>query len=501
MTQAARRAPSIRTRLTGSLLLLLLFVFLLVAVSFNATVNSYIRSRSLQQLREAQAHVSRDVPDPPGRSQPQRAEFSGTMQQITGAARRAVFVTQVQTMVVAEDYSLIFPTKAEEPAQDEPSLQKNGRDGSQFDSEADEKQAVLSMMRESGVDLQSDEMHHLASPRGTIYYVSMAMPGSHAGSEQESSASYRLVLYTNMTDIAALAKIINRMLMIIIGITAIGAFAVLVAVSGRITRPIRALSRFAEALGRNDFSRREITVHDRELIEMLGVMNHTAEQLDTYDREQKTFFQNVSHELRTPLMSIKGYAEGIEVGVFDDAAQAARVIVTESDHLTSLVEDLLYLSRMDNITQAYETAPCDVRELLSNCAQSLQGIALREGKEIAFDFPAEAAMALCDEQHLHRALCNLVANGLRYAQHTVTLRVRAEGGLVRATISDDGPGIALEDLPHVFDRFYKGRGGKHGIGLSIAQAVAKAHQGEIHAANGAEGAVFTLTLPLMPREL
>ena len=487
-----RKRPGIRTRLAASILLVLLFVFAVVWGTFNAIVGRYIESRALAQLGEARAHVNRDVfaprePPTEARMEPP-AEFSGTMERITGAAGRAHFVTQVQAMVVTPDYRLLFPFLDGSAA------------GTPRAADLDRAQAVLSALHGRNVDLADDATRRLSVDGALYYMVSMLFepgPGARPGEAGAPEAQpVRLVLFTDMTDVAALSGAINRMLLVIIAVTALVSGALILLMSARIARPIRALSLFAEAMGRNDFTPRDFPVFDRELVELLAAMNRAAAQLDTYDKEQKTFFQNVSHELRTPLMSIKGYAEGIAVGVFEDNAQAAEVINQEADHLTDLVEDLLYISRAENITPEYDRAVCDLREILSNCAQSLRGIALREGKRIVFDFAEEAVPVACEEQNLSRAFTNILSNGLRYCGEAVTLRCKREGGKALAAVEDDGPGIAEADMPKLFDRFYKGRGGKHGIGLAIAKAVIRRHHGEVTARNLERGgAAFDVTLP------
>jgi len=489
----SRNRPSIRTRLAVNVLLVLLFVFIVVWGSFNTIVERYIESRALAQLGEARSHVSHDVfepREPPARAPMERpVEFTGTMQRIIGAARRANFVMQVQAMVATLEYQLLFPFS-----------DNNTKGISSGALDQDRAEAVLDALREQNVDL-ANEATQRVSVDGALYYVlpmlfepnpNVWMPESDALSPQPS----RLVLFTDMTHVAALSSIINHVLLMIILATALVSGTVIVLMSARIARPIRALSRFAEAMGRNDFARREIPVYDRELVELLDAMNRAAAQLDTYDHEQKTFFQNVSHELRTPLMSIKGYAEGITVGIFEDSAQAAGIIIQEADHLTELVEDLLYVSRVENITSAYESTLCDLREILSDCVQSLLGIALREGKHIVFDFADDPVPVACEERNLSRAFTNLLSNGLRYSRETVTLRCKMENGKARADVEDDGPGISAADLPKLFDRFYKGRGGKHGIGLAIAKAVIRQHHGEVTAYNLERGgAAFNVVLP------
>lgn len=489
-----RKPGSIRTRIAGGFVLLLLLVFVIVGVSFNLIVNAYIETQATRQLGVAADKVTRDILNdkrgPFYRSQ----SVPKVMQDINNSVRRATFFTQVQAMLVDGDCGYVLSDQASSKSTDAET---------QTDSvEFDEKQAVFSAIKQNEIDISSTAMQQL-SHAGRNYYI-MTIPWevketSASSSTQESTEEtliYRLVLYLDMTDVTMLATTINRMLVVIIFIATVLAAALSLVMSDRLTRPIQALSQFAAAIGRSDFSRREFpTIRDRELVELSDTMNRTAEQLESYDKEQKTFFQNASHELRTPLMSIKGYAEGISVGVFDDNTEAAGIIVSESDHLTHMVEDLLYLSKIDNITQSNEVTVFDVRELLSNCGESLRGIAIHEGKRIEYDFPEDSVLVTGSEYPLERAFVNIISNGLRYAKSSVRVYCAQVDKKTVVRIEDDGQGIDPNELPHIFDRFYKGKGGKHGIGLSISKAVISQHKGSIRAENTDHGAVFAIEIP------
>ena len=210
---------------------------------------------------------------------------------------------------------------------------------------------------------------------------------------------------------------------------------------------------------------------------------------------QQTFFQNASHELKTPLMAIQGYAEGIQAGVMD-AGGAAEVILEESDRMTELVEELLDISKIDMGRQQLALSEMDVRELLYDSIRAVEPAATASGITIAPDFPEEPVMVSCDDTRLRRAVTNILSNGVRYARSQLRLTCRADKRHVTIRIQDDGDGIAEEDLPHIFDRFYMGRSGKSGIGLALTKEIVHLHRGTIRAYNGDSGAVFEITLPM-----
>lgn len=210
---------------------------------------------------------------------------------------------------------------------------------------------------------------------------------------------------------------------------------------------------------------------------------------------QQTFFQNASHELKTPLMAIQGYAEGIQAGVMDTDS-AAEVILAESDRMTELVEELLDISKIDMGRQPLTLSETDIRELLYDGIRAVELAAAASGITIAPDFPEEPIMVKCDDTQMRRAVTNILTNGVRYARSELRLTCRAYRRQVTIQIQDDGDGIAEEDLPHIFDRFYIGRSGKTGIGLALTKEIIHLHKGTIRAYNGDAGAVFEISIPV-----
>ena len=210
---------------------------------------------------------------------------------------------------------------------------------------------------------------------------------------------------------------------------------------------------------------------------------------------QQTFFQNASHELKTPLMAIQGYAEGIQAGVMD-AGGAAEVILAESDRMTELVEELLDISKIDMGRQRPTLSEMDIRELLYDSIRAVEPAVSAGGIAIVPDFPEEPVMVSCDDTRLRRAVTNILSNGVRYARSELCLTCCADKRNVTIRIQDDGDGIATEDLPHIFDRFYMGKSGKSGIGLALTREIIHLHKGTIRAYNGDSGAVFEISIPV-----
>lgn len=272
-------------------------------------------------------------------------------------------------------------------------------------------------------------------------------------------------------------------------------FAVLWTATRSITQPLHRLCREAERIGGGSFTEIEPAFSLRELEDLRLAMNRMSDQLMRSDQSQKNFFQNVSHELRNPLMSISGYAQGIEQGVFQSPKDAAHTILTESLRLTEVVNSLLTLSRLESGQQNTDLGPVRVLEVIEDCLDRLNGLAVQQGISLALAPFEQGIVAYGEEELLGKILENLLTNAIRYAKTTVTIAVKAEKRQVTVSVSDDGDGIDEKDLPHLFERCYKGRGGNFGIGLAIAHSAAEKMDGKLEAANQFEGgAVFRLFL-------
>ncbi len=290
-------------------------------------------------------------------------------------------------------------------------------------------------------------------------------------------------------------RAINLLLLGIMLLTvAVGILAAL-GISGSISKPITRLSAHAKRIGNGEFITLPEDRSSLETYELTSSMNEMSNRLREYDTAQKTFLQNASHELRTPLMSIQGYAEGIAKGVFTDTAKTAGIICEESSRLNTLVEELLTLSRIENKTYQGEFTIINLSDNIKDYLQRIEGYALKEGKSIRLMTGAPAILVKINEDLLLQAVINVVSNCIKYARTEVTLTVYPQNNNAVIRIEDDGNGISKEDLPHIFERFYKGKKGSFGLGLSIAKSAVEYMGGTIHAFNGSNGAVFELKIP------
>lgn len=241
-------------------------------------------------------------------------------------------------------------------------------------------------------------------------------------------------------------------------------------------------------------------IHDsyslNELESLKRSYNQMEETIRRSEEEKRQFFQNASHDLKTPLASITGYSQGIVSNVIKDHQKAASIILSESLRMTDLVESILSLSKMDSHTFDLHPTDLEVMEFLDECVDIMSTIR----RDCVIHLEAERPLMIyTDPELLKRVIQNILSNCLRYADHEILIRMSTDGNSLILLIQDDGPGFLEKELPHIFERFYKGDGGKNGIGLSIVWTGIHYLGGSITAGNRAvpeHGAYYQLLLPL-----
>ena len=212
-------------------------------------------------------------------------------------------------------------------------------------------------------------------------------------------------------------------------------------------------------------------------------------QIEERHQMEKSFFQNSSHELKTPLMAIQGYAEGIFSGI-EDHKKASLIIMDESERMAKLIDELLYISKMDMNRLEFHMEKYDIRELADH-------------KRISLDIqmPKYPLYVRCDGAQLLKAIENLLSNAINHGVRQIGVICERKRSEAIIRITDDGNGISPEKLPYIFERFYSSRKGGTGIGLSLAKDIVEKHGGTIIGENGKEkGAVFTISIKCIESE-
>jgi two-component system phosphate regulon sensor histidine kinase PhoR len=241
--------------------------------------------------------------------------------------------------------------------------------------------------------------------------------------------------------------------------------------------------------------------------ERLGlVVLRDVTELRRLERVRREFVANVSHELRTPLASIKALVETLEAGAMEDPAVAGDFlhrIVGEVDRLATLVDELLDLARLDSGRVVLHPEPLDPGELLSRAAERLRPQTERARLALELRVPPDLPPVRADRARVEQVMLNLLHNAIKFTppEGTITVTASVDGQMLEVAVRDTGVGVAEDELPRLFERFYKAdkarRSDGTGLGLAIAKHIVQAHGGTIWAeSRPGEGATVRFTLPL-----
>jgi signal transduction histidine kinase len=285
-------------------------------------------------------------------------------------------------------------------------------------------------------------------------------------------------------------------------------------ISSAITRRIQSLQTAAQQLAEGDLTTRAPVEGRDEVAALAASFNHMAERLQDADRQQRELDRLrrdlvawASHDLQTPLTAIRVQIEALADGIVDDPATVQRYLNTtkrQVNDLSLLLDDLFQVAQLDAGGMVIQPADCSLSDLISDTLESFSALANERGVTLGGSAAADIDPVRLDGPRIGRVLNNLIGNALRHtpAGGAVTVSARREQGLILIEVSDSGEGISPEDLPHVFERFYRGEKSRNrdtggsGLGLAIARGIVRAHGGEIRAQSQPEaGTTFHVSLP------
>ncbi|MFC2015136.1 sensor histidine kinase [Chloroflexota bacterium] len=276
--------------------------------------------------------------------------------------------------------------------------------------------------------------------------------------------------------------------------------------SRRILSPVKALTQAARYLGQGDFSQRVIIQDKSEVGELAQAFNVMAENLERDEQLKRNMIADIAHELRTPLSNLKGYLEAVREKVIKPDKKTIHSLNEEASLLSRLVSDLQELSLAEAGELKMDSQPQDIAELINQTTGTLQTQAAAKGVSISADLPDQLPPVNIDSQRISQVLRNLLENALTHTTKDDTINISAseEGNWIKVSVLDTGEGIPAEDLPNIFERFYrvdKSRTratGSSGLGLTIAKRLVEAHGGSINAqSKPGEGSHFYFTIPLI----
>jgi len=288
------------------------------------------------------------------------------------------------------------------------------------------------------------------------------------------------------------------------------AFAVVIAaltgwfMSQRVTRPVLALEHATRQMEQGDLSVRVHLQDERqqEFLSLANSFNGMAEQVEQTVFTLRAFIADAAHELHTPLTALQTNLE-LADGENDSARSLYLSRAQEQGHrLEALVKSLLDLSRIEAGNSPSSFTPIDLARLVRDCSEQFASRAEQAGREYRMEVVEEPVLVNGDENQLRQVLGNLLDNAFKFTPEGGLISVHLEQTLREAKLSvaDTGIGIPSEDVPHLFERFHRGRNASeypgNGLGLAIVKAIVSAHRGQIHVQSGPmRGTVITLSLP------
>ena len=353
---------------------------------------------------------------------------------------------------------------------------------------------------------QLPEQKRTTSGGTHLLYVTVPMP--RAVRIGASGVSEIVVASPESTPRAIFRDMFPRLLFA--GLIALAAAAVAGAILwASLYRPLERVTRGIRAVAGGRYDEKVPESGPAEVRALAADVNAMAGSVQASQRTLREFLANVSHELKTPLTSIRGFAQAMTDGTLEtpeERARAVRVIDAESRRVLHMVDELLDLSRIESGQQRMDLAPVDAGELLGHLRDVFAMRADETGVTLAIEPPAVPALALADFDRIEQVLGNLVDNAFRHtpAGGRIDAGARvASDGRVELYVADSGSGIAAEDLPHVFERFYRANGepsgSGSGLGLAIAREIVRAHGGDIRVASRpGGGTTFSFALQAAP---
>lgn len=318
-----------------------------------------------------------------------------------------------------------------------------------------------------------------------------------------NGTSYAIMLNSQITPVDATVSTLRVQLLIIMGIVIVLAVVLAVVIMKVVSSPISSVNESAKRLARADYSVAFDESGYKEISELAATLNYAASELSKTDVLQKELIANVSHDLRTPLTMIGGYAEMMRDIPEENNAANAQIIVDEAKRLTTLVNDTLDLSKLGSGTSPLTLSRFNVTESVRNILTRYSELREREGYAVAFEYDRDVFVD-ADEIKLTQVVYNLINNAVNYCgeDKKITVRQTVSDGVVRFDFIDNGAGIAPEELPTVWDRYYRSRDVHKravvgtGLGLSIVRKILDLHGARYGVSSAVgQGSDFWFELP------
>lgn len=320
-----------------------------------------------------------------------------------------------------------------------------------------------------------------------------------------------VLLHEQIESIRGTTESVIVILLLSMGAAVVMSFFVVRAIAGHFTMPLRKMKAAAVKISGGDYAVKTNVVQDDEIGELASSLDDMAAKLNDASKEsakleklRRDFVANISHELRTPVTVIRGSLEALCDGVVTNPQMVAdyhRQMFSESIYLERLVSDLLDLARLQNTDFSIEMGQVDLQEIAQDAVRGIRRVASEKRVEVRLSDSCKNPIVLGDYGRLRQMLFILLDNAVKFSPEKgiVGVFLSRSQNKVMLSVKDEGPGILPEDLPHIFDRFYKQRSEANktgvGLGLAIAKQIADRHGALIEVQNRQiTGCEFKLTL-------
>lgn len=290
---------------------------------------------------------------------------------------------------------------------------------------------------------------------------------------------------------------------VVVGASAAGGLSYLV--SKRIVQPLIQMEEITKKFAAGCMDERVPANEIPEVDQLATSFNRMAASLEDVERRRRELVSDLTHELRTPLTVLKGYLEGLADGTIEPSVDIYHRLSRETTRMQRLVNDLQELSKMEAGYLPIDARPVELYPLLTSVVQKFSDQLVAENSpQMQLDYPADTPPVLADPERVEQILVNLIGNALRYTPAgSVTVQTRQEGSYLWISVIDTGHGIAQEDLPHVFERFWRAdrsrnrSSGGTGIGLAICRRLVELQGGRIEVKSQlGQGSTFRFSLPI-----
>ncbi len=292
-----------------------------------------------------------------------------------------------------------------------------------------------------------------------------------------------------------------------------GVFSLLLAmliawwIARTLLEPVKRVAAATHRLASGDYGSRVAVASDDEVGQLSRDFNQLAYTLERNEKMRREFMADVSHELRTPLSVLRGELEAIEDGVRSLDQSSMKSLQCEVSMLSKLVDDLYELSLADVGALTYRKAPCLLNDLLENSLAMYRDRFTARQLQVDLELPRQPVELLADASRLQQLFSNLLENAVRYTDVNGTLRISVgvDRDTVRIDFLDSGPGVSADQLPRLFERFYRGESSRNrehggaGLGLAICRSIANAHDGSLVADHSPYGGLWLILR--LPRSL